>query len=262
MNNKPLFQHPFHCKLDWGQRGALRAVQRGDILVVVDTLSFSTAVATAVNYGGFVCPCPEGEDPVKLARRIGGEAAVRRADVPQKGHFSLSPLTYVNLSPGTRIVLSSPNGATCSHCSRQVPYLFIGALLNARAVASAVSNVLNGMDSSACMTVIACGERESTLPENNPIRFAVEDYLGAGAILSYLGFEKSPEARVCQSAFADNKKNMRNILWECESGRELRAEGFGKDVEFASQLNLYDSVPVMRNGFFSAVYYSDSVGSI
>lgn len=47
MNNKPLSKHPYHCKLDWGQRGALRAAQRGDVLVIVDTLSFSTAVATA-----------------------------------------------------------------------------------------------------------------------------------------------------------------------------------------------------------------------
>ena len=127
MNNKPLSKHPYYCKLDWGQRGVLRAAQRGDVLVIVDTLSFSTAVAMAVHHGGLVYPCPEGEDPVKLAKRIGGEAAVGRADVPRKGHFSLSPLSYAGLEPGTRIVLSSPNGATCSHCSRQVPHLFVGA---------------------------------------------------------------------------------------------------------------------------------------
>jgi len=262
MNNKPLSQRPYRCKLDWGQRGALRAAQRGDVLVIVDTLSFSTSVATAVHHGGLVYPCPEGEDPFKLAKSIGGEAAVRRADVPRKGRFSLSPLTYAGLEPKTRIVLSSPNGATCSHCSRRAPHLFVGALVNARAVTAAVSHVLNETDVSARVTVIACGERETALSEDNPIRFAVEDYLGAGAILSYLQYEKSPEARVCQSAFVDNKKEMRSILWECESGRELRAGGFGRDVEFAAQLNLYDSVPVMRNGFFSAVYYSDSVGSI
>jgi 2-phosphosulfolactate phosphatase len=250
MNNKPLSKHPYYCKLDWGQRGVLRAAQRGDVLVIVDTLSFSTAVAMAVHHGGLVYPCPEGEDPVKLAKRIDGEAAVGRADVPPKGRFSLSPLTYVGLEPGTRIILSSPNGATCSYCSRQVPHLFVGALVNARAVATAVSHVLNKMDSSGCVTVVACGEREMTLPEDNPIRFAVEDYLGAGAILSYLRFEKSPEARVCQSAFVDNKKDMPCILWECESGRELRAEGFGKDVEFTAQLNLYDSVPILYEGLF------------
>jgi len=223
------------------------------VLVIVDTLSFSTAVATAVHHGGLVYPCPEGEDPFKLAKSIGGEAAVGRADIPKGGRFSLSPLTYAGLKPGTRIVLSSPNGATCSHCSRQVPHLFVGALVNARAVAAAVTHVLNKKDASACVTVIACGERETALPEDNPIRFAVEDYLGAGAILSYLRFKKSPEARVCQSAFVDNKKDMRSMLWECESGRELQAQGFGRDVEFASQLNLYDSVPILHEGFFQGV---------
>ena len=115
MNNKPLPQHSYRCKLDWGQRGALRAAQRGDVMVIVDTLSFSTAVATAVHHGGLVYPCLEGKDPFKLAKRIGGEAAVGRADVPKRGRFSLSPLTYAGRESGTRIVLSSPNGATCSY---------------------------------------------------------------------------------------------------------------------------------------------------
>ncbi len=218
------------------------------MLVIVDTLSFSTAIATAVHHGGLIYPCPEGENPVKLARSIGGEAAVARADVPKKGRFSLSPQTFVRLESGTRIVLCSPNGATCSHCSRQASHLFVGALVNAKAVAAAVSRLLNETNVSVGVTVIACGERETTLPAHSPIRFAAEDYLGAGAILSYLGFEKTPEARVCQSAFVDSKKDLRDMLWECESGKELRAEGFGGDIEFAAQLNLYDSVPEMRDG--------------
>jgi 2-phosphosulfolactate phosphatase len=223
------------------------------VLVIVDTLSFSTSAATAVHHGGLVYPCPEGENPVKLAKCIGGEAAVRRADVPTKGRLSLSPLTYVGLEPETRIVLSSPNGATCSRYSQQASHVFAGALVNVKAVAAAVSNVLNETDVSLCVTVIACGEREMALPENNPIRFAVEDYLGAGAILSYLAFDKSPEAHVCQNAFVNSEKDIPVILWECESGRELRAEGFGKDVEFASQLNLYDSVPILHEGLFKGL---------
>ena len=84
-------QHPYHCRLDWGRRGVRQAAERGDILVIVDTLSFSTAVVTAVHYGGLIYPCSLEEDTAALAQQIGGEAAVSRRDVPERGRFSLSP---------------------------------------------------------------------------------------------------------------------------------------------------------------------------
>lgn len=245
MNSEAFSQHPYRVRLDWGQRGARQAAERGNILVIVDTLSFSTAAVTAVHHGGLVYPCSQTEDPVAFARRISGEAAVSRRDVPEKGRFSLSPLTYLDLEPGTRVVLASPNGATCSRHAQEMPYLFVGALVNAKVVAAAVSQVLTVTD--LCATVIACGERWTTPSEDGELRIAIEDYLGAGAILSYLHHKKSPEARVCEGSFIHARGDLKEILWDCGSGRELREIGFGEDVQHAAQLNLYDSVPVMCN---------------
>lgn len=237
-------QHPYRCHLDWGRDGALRAAERGDVLVIVDVLSFSTAVATAAHYGGVIYPCAQNEDPVAFAQRVGGEVAVhRRHNVPAKGRFSLSPITYLNIEPGTKVVLSSPNGATCSRYAHQVPFLFVGALVNAQAIARAVSQVIEKQQLD--VTVIACGERWKTSSEDGTLRVAVEDYLGAGAILSYLQQEKSAEARVCEGAFLHVRDDIEHMLWECESGRELREMGFGVDVQHAAQLNVYDSAPVM-----------------
>ena len=89
-------QSPYRCRLDWGRHGARAAAERQDILVIVDTLSFSTTVVTAVQGGGLVYPCAEDEQPGALAQRIGGEVAVRRKEVPAKGRFSLSPLTFTH----------------------------------------------------------------------------------------------------------------------------------------------------------------------
>src|SRR5215218_7915875 len=169
-------QDPYRCRLDWGRRGTREAAARGDVLVIVDTLTFSTAVATAVQHGGRVYPCALTDDPAALAARIGGEAAVHRRDVPAQGRFSLSPRTYVGLTPGTRIVLASPNGATCSRYAPDVPHLFAGTLLNAAAVGAAVAGVLARSDLG--VTVIACGERWQTPSEDGDLRIAVEDYLG------------------------------------------------------------------------------------
>jgi 2-phosphosulfolactate phosphatase len=244
MNPETFSQHPYHCRFDWGRRGARQAAKRGDILVIVDTLSFSTAVATAIHHGGIVYPCSPEEDPAAWAQRIGGEVAVGRRDVPKKGRFSLSPLTYLNLEPGTRIVLPSPNGAACSRHAQKAPYLFVGAIINAEAVAAAVSRLLDATDLS--VTVIACGERWPLPYEDGELRVAIEDYLGAGAIISGLRCKKSPEARVCEGAFLHTRGELSEILWDCASGRELREKGFAEDVRHAARLNLYDSVPVLR----------------
>ena len=238
-------QSPYRCRLDWGRHGARAAAERQDILVIVDTLSFSTAVVTAVQHGGLIYPCAEDEQPGVLAQRIGGEVAVRRKDVPAKGRFSLSPLTYLHLAPGTRIVLASPNGATCSRYARAVPFLCVGALVNAEAVAAVVSHLLDTTD--RCVTIIACGERWQPPAADGALRVALEDYLGAGAILASLRHEQSPEARVCASAFAHSRRDLAALLWECGSGRELRGLGFPEDVRHTAQLNSYDAVPMMRD---------------
>jgi 2-phosphosulfolactate phosphatase len=243
-------QSAYRCRLDWGRRGACLAVERGDVIVIVDTLRFSTTVATAVQHGGIVYPCAEAEDALAAARRIGGEAAVANPGAPAKGRFSLSPRTCLNLEPGTRIALASLNGAICSRYAQQAPALFVGTLINAAAAAAAVMQELRNADRR--VTVIACGERWKTPSEDGELRFALEDYLGAGAILSCLRQEMSPEARVCASAFLAVRDDLEALLLDCDSGRELVDRGLSDDVRHAARLNLYDAVPVMRGGFLQA----------
>lgn len=234
------------CHFAWGRRGALQAAQDGHMLVVVDTLSFSTATATAVHYGGEIYPCSVDTDVFNLAQAIDGEAAVNRREVPTRGRFSLSPLTFRSIEPGTCVVLASPNGATCSQYAQHVPYLFVGALVNARAVAGAVAHIL--ATSNLHVTVLACGERWLTPSEDGTLRFAVEDYLGAGAIISYIQESKTSEARICEGAFQAAAADLPALIWECESGLELRTKGFAQDVEAAMQIDNYDTAPFMLAG--------------
>jgi len=245
-------QHPYRCRFDWGQRGTHMAAERGDILVIVDVLSFSTTAVTALHHGGIIYPYSyHEEDPALFAQHIGAELAVRRQDVPAKGRFSLSPATFEQIEPGTSVVLASPNGATCSRHAREVPYLFVGALVNAHATASAISSLLTQQENMN-VTIIACGERWQTPSQDEEFRVAIEDYLGAGAILSYLPQEKSPEASVCAGAFMQAQDNLAALLWDCGSGRELRAMSFEGDVTAAAQLNAYNAVPLMRNDHLEA----------
>ncbi|MGE3268915.1 MAG: 2-phosphosulfolactate phosphatase [Chloroflexota bacterium] len=250
--NDPWSQRGYRCRLEWGRRGARVAAERGDILVVVDVLSFSTATVTAVQHGGVIRPCAWTDDPAALAAGLGAEAAVHRRDVPAKGRFSLSPPTFNAIEPGTRVVLASPNGATCAQYGKTVPHLLVGALVNARAVSEAVAGLL--ASTSLNVTVLACGERWQLPSEDGDLRFAIEDYLGAGAILSGLpaGLSRSPEAAVCQAAFAGVSGDIARTVWESGSGLELREAGFPEDVDSASQVNEFTAVPRMVNGWLLA----------
>jgi 2-phosphosulfolactate phosphatase len=255
-------QQGFRCRLEWGHRGVRDAARRGDILVIVDVLSFSSAVITGVERGASIRPCVSDAQARDAAQRFGGEVAVHRRDVPDKGRYSLSPLTFRDIAPGTRVFLPSPNGGTAVQIAQSAgaPHVFVGALLNAQATAQVIGGLLRSPEHA--VTVLACGERWWTAHDDGPLRFALEDYLGAGAILSALSdfdafvpSEKvlpllSPEARVCAGAFQAVREDIAATLWECGSGRELRAKGFGDDVTHASHLNACDTIPwVGQDGF-------------
>ncbi|GER88816.1 hypothetical protein KDW_29780 [Dictyobacter vulcani] len=238
----------YRCSLAWGRHGVLQATQRGDIVVVVDILSFSTATAVAIQQGAFIYPCTYHDDAAALATRVGGEVAVRRNEVPHKGRFSLSPPTFLQIEPGTRVVVESPNGATCSRYAQQIQFLFAGSLLNAQAVARAVAEIIE--HSTLNVTVIACGERWRPATEDGELRVALEDFLGAGAILAALPYSKSPDAQVSASAFVHSQDQLASLLWNCESGQELCEKGFAEDVRLASQLDLYTTAPIMNGDHF------------
>jgi 2-phosphosulfolactate phosphatase len=242
-------------RLDWGRRGALRAAERGDVIVIVDVLSFSTSVTVAASRGAFIYPCRMEDDPGKIARQIGAVTAVGRKAVPKTGRFSLSPLTYLDIEPGQKVVVASPNGATCSDIAASVPYVFTAGLVNASAVAASVSRLIR--EHTISVTVIACGERESSIDDRSRIRWAVEDYLGAGAVLLQLDGSKSPDAIVCEGAFAQSRNRIIEILHGCQSGRELHDHGFGRDVDYAAQLNVLDCVPIIREGRFESFEETD-----
>lgn len=256
MNDPAWFaQEGFRCRLEWGRRGARAAAERGDILVVVDVLSFSTAAVTAVARGGIVYPCANQDQAQTLAAQVGAEPAVRREHVPEKGRFSLSPPTFDAMEPGTRVALASPNGATCARFGSDVPHLFVGALVNARAVGEAVGEAVGKAAAhttgTGSVTVIACGERWGGVPtDDGELRFALEDYLGAGAILSYIpgALPRSPEAQAAEAAFRAAQGNLTETVLACGSGIELSAKGYEGDVLHAARLNFFDAVPVMTQG--------------
>ena len=104
---------------------------------------------------------------------------------------SLSPASLALLEPSTAVVLPSPNGSTCAVLAQESGATVVaGCLRNACAVARWSAG------RTGPVTVIACGER---WPDGS-LRTAVEDFIGAGAIIAGLPGACSPEASVALGA--------------------------------------------------------------
>ncbi|MFP7442885.1 2-phosphosulfolactate phosphatase [Bacillus infantis] len=242
-------QSPYQCRVEWGKRGAREAAARGDIVIIVDVLSFSSAVVSAAAFGAEIYPYPPHLDGQKYAESLGADYIFGRAEAAKLGKPTLSPVSFSEEHAGKKYVLISQNGAYCTWIGAKATAVLAGSLLNASAAAAA-ANILQ-KQLGAGITIIPCGEKWADAGEHeDALRPAVEDYLGAGAILSYLDGEKSPEAAVCEGASQAAQPKLAEYLWECGSGRELRARGFEQDVVHCSRLDRMDAVPILKENRF------------
>ncbi|MFO1446144.1 2-phosphosulfolactate phosphatase [Bacillus sp. Bva_UNVM-123] len=244
-----LNQSPYVCRVEWGKRGAREAAERGDIIIIVDVLSFSSTVISALNYGAIIYPSPPHLNGKDFAEKIGAEYILGRAEAAKIGKPTLSPVSFNQEHYKKKYVLTSLNGAFCTWIAAKVPALLIGSFLNASSIASYVNQLRLKMKVN--ITVVPCGEQWSDVREYEDIlRPSIEDYLGAGAILSNLEGEKSPEVEVCIGAFQSAKQKLNEFIWDCGSGRELRERGFEDDVKHCSRLNVYQTVPILHKDHF------------
>jgi 2-phosphosulfolactate phosphatase len=228
---------------EWGLRGVEELRDRVAALVIVDVLSFSTAVDVAVARGASVIPFPLGDRAGARAAAAAAGAVVAEPRSSAGGRYSLSPPSLVGIPPGTSLLLPSPNGSRLSLAGGPVP-VFTGCLRNAAAVAAAVRAVAGD----GAVGVVPAGE----LWSDGSLRPAIEDMLGAGAILDALGVSLSAEARVARDAFRAALPDLATILRTSVSGQELIGRGFAEDVEFAAAYNLSTAVPVLRDGVYRA----------
>jgi 2-phosphosulfolactate phosphatase len=226
--------------LEWGSAGLREGGRLADVVVVVDVLSFSTAVAVAAAAGVTVYPLRatnEAEYAGRVAARLGAHLARGRGE-----GVSLSPPSLAALAAGERVVLPSPSGgALCLDAAATGATVVAGCLRNATAVGAWLAR------KEQRVVVVAAGEEWR---DGTP-RVATEDLLGAGGVLSCVPTEAlSAEARVAVEAFRGSRADLEAILRGCTSGRELAARGYSEDVAWAADLDASPVVPVMVDGAF------------
>lgn len=147
---------------------------------------------------------------------------------------------------------ASVNGAPVAAAAAGPDALVLaGCLRNASAVARAIAAEQDARHRRLSVAVVPAGER---MRDAGGVRFAIEDELGAGAIVAALGDlgtdHTSPEAAVAAEAFRGLRRGVQHLVTASGSGQELIALGRHDRVAYAATVDAADVVPVLRDGAF------------
>lgn len=222
--------------------------------MIVDTLRASSFVATALDIGAqAVRPVTTVKEALQLRRSPGPLGAALLAGeiggVKVEGFdFGNSPTELLSRESevrGKTMILRSTMGTKSIQAAKVggADAIAIGCILNARAVAAHAHShcVRHGRD----MTLVCCG-----FP---PEQFAVDDFLGAGAIIAELPEEvrRDDAALAAHLAFEAIKDTgeLLDVVNRGRSARLLQEIGVEEDIPFCLQVNRYDVLPLMRDDF-------------
>lgn len=211
--------------------------------VVVDILRTSSTIITAMQHECdrmIPAASPMEAADIKKASEgevlLGGEMGVKKIQGFDLGN---SPLEYMDRNIVDKsIIFSTAEGSVAIKKCDEAAEVLIGAILNAGAVAERVMEI--GRD----VHLVCAGSQG---------KFSTDDILAAGCILDRImeldaSVELDDLGRVALKMYRNGKKNLLLALEGCRQYERLAEEGFGRDVEFCLQEDLFPVVPVYKEG--------------
>jgi len=204
-----------------------RSVPR--IVVIVDVFRASSTIAAALGNGAeSVIPISSIRNTIRYAKSAKSSKKVvlagERYGVTPKGFtYGASPFEMTTDNVGGRIIAYSSTNLTriLSRITRKSRVL-VGCLNNAKAVANYAKRIGGGD-----VLIVACGTKQGP---------AVEDLIGAGAIVDYLMAEDLTDDALVALGLYRNP-NWRSLAERGRVAGRLRGLGFNKDIDFCLSLN-------------------------
>ena len=224
--------------------GSLNALAE-EQAVVVDILRATTTIIQALASGATtVVPCVSPEEAIGLAGRLDPTRVViagERGGVKPPG-FDLgnSPLDFTPARVrGKSIVMGTTNGTRALVAVAGAARVFAGAFVNLSALVEELNQ--NGEP----VRIVCAGQHGQPCGE---------DTLFAGWLARALSQLEEPYDVAADAATHQAMKlagtmesgQILSALLACEHGKNLVGLGFGRDVEFAAQLDRLPVVPLLR----------------
>lgn len=223
-----------HCRgsrrvfLELGVAGAMRARQRGDVVVIVDAIRASTTITRCIDLGA------REVIPVVSAIELHGEVTIGErggAKLPS-ADFDNSPLALSSVAiSGKSVVISTTNGTECIRAAQgENSVVLIGGMNNCSAVAQAAIELAELRGSG--ITLVAAGR--NNLP-------AIEDRAAVTEIMRAIG---NVTARGTLEPFYSD--NLERDFLESESGANLVQLGQAEDIVYCSRKDVSGAVPILN----------------
>ncbi len=230
--------------LEFAAKDVVKAVQRGDVIIVIDVLRCSSTIIVALTNGA------KGIIPIETVEEARGHrqdhldfilAGERKGLKPEGFDLGNSPLEFSHEKVSRKhIVLTTTSGTRAISKSKGAKWVLIGAFLNAEAVADAALK-LSGKEHAGISFVLA-GKKGS---------FSLEDFLCAGAIANYFPADRvefSDGASAAVLAFKQAQISLEEAVQRGGHAQYLERRGLGEDVKFCSRMNVLMVVPVLKEG--------------
>lgn len=216
-------------------------VIKDKVVVVIDMLRATSVIVTAINNGCKkvipVLTVEEAFDIVKDHREqyiLGGE---RRALKIEGFDVSNSPLEYDKDSVCDKtVVISTTNGTRAINGCIDAKHIYIGAMINARAVAQ---------------KIIELGEDVVFVNAGTYGQFSMDDFICAGYMINCI--LESTKAELTDVAFTANYvyENNKNILSFIKNARHynvIKSLGLDEDLAYCMKKDIISIVPEFKDG--------------
>ena len=221
-----------------GERGARAAARAASAAVIVDAFRASTTISVLVSGGARVVPVASIEEA-----RVHAEADLRageRGSAKVAGFdFGNSPTEVLaaGIPPGSTVVLSTTNGTRVVEAAEGAPAIFVGAFVNADAIAAELSSGAHGPE----VVVVGCGWEAHR---------ASEDEAAAGAILRRLRERGAQLDGRASRVVEDYLHRPERALRENRAARRLKRLGYEEDLELCLREDAVPVVPRLVNDAF------------
>ena len=228
--------------LELAAKDAIKAVQRNDVIIVIDVLR-CTSTITAALANGARCVIPVRT--IKEARDIHHRnpktilAGERKGIKPKGFHLGNSPLDFnPTIVKGKNIILTTTNGTKTLTETKRGKFVFIGSFLNVTAVSDIALSFAKKEN---------CGL--SLVLSGTQGRFSLEDYLCAGSILEHFTLHQIDVADAAVGsllAFKQAHDSLINVIFQGHHAKYLKSIGLEDDVTFCCKQNLYKVIPCLN----------------
>ena len=212
-------------------------IETDGVCLVIDVLRATSTIVTALSNGALlVKPVEKIEEAINMKEKdllLCGERNGLKIEGFDLGN---SPLEYKKeIVKGKKIVLTTTNGTKAIKLLKASKIIAV-SFLNVSFAVNAVKNFEE-------INIVCSGTNG---------KFSLEDFLLSGLIVKLLNRKDIDDASKVAMRYYESVENVESEIRKSSHAQRLINLGFEKDIIFCSQIDLFNTVPILKNDAFIA----------